>query len=240
MRYLMNFSYDGSNFVGYQKQLKGRTVQNEIENVLKKITDEKIAIHASGRTDSKVHAKNQYAHFDTDKLNKDSLKKALNSLLPEDTYIKNIIEVEKNFHARFDVLKKEYIYLINMNEYNPFERNYVYQLNEKLDVKKMKEASLYLIGTHDFSTFSKKDEEKEDKIRTIYNIEFNEKENLEIKFIGNGFLRYMVRNLVGALIEVGKNKKEPIYIKEILQEKDRTKGSITAKAEGLYLNDVFY
>lgn len=100
MRYLMNFSYDGSDFVGYQKQLKGRTIQNEIETVLKKVTSEKINIHASGRTDSKVHAKNQYAHFDTEKMNNDSLKKALNSLLPKDIYIKEIKEVDKNFHAR--------------------------------------------------------------------------------------------------------------------------------------------
>ena len=116
MRYFMTFSYDGTNYKGYQKQPKVKTVQGEIEKKLKKINnDKKVDIHASGRTDAHVHALNQKAHFDLDSnIEPENLKKALNSLLPSDIYIKSIVEVNDDFHARFNVTGKEYIYKINM------------------------------------------------------------------------------------------------------------------------------
>ena len=161
--------------------------------------------------------------------------------MPDDIYIKNIIKVDENFHARFNVIKKEYIYKINLGEYNPIEKDYIYQYNKNLNIDKIKEATKYLIGTHNFKGFTKVDEEKETYVRTIYDIELNiEKNILTLKFIGNGFLRYMVRNIVGTLINIGENKFNPEYIKEIIDTEDRKKAGIKAPACGLYLNNVYY
>ena len=155
MRYFMTFAYDGSKYKGYQKQPKQKTVQGEIEKALKTINgNKKVDIHASGRTDAGVHALNQKAHFDMDtKMSLDKIKSALNSLLPGDIYIKNIEEVDDDFHARFNVKAKEYVYKINMGEYNPIEKDYVYQCNKMLDVAEMERALKYLEGTHDFKSF---------------------------------------------------------------------------------------
>lgn len=242
MRYLITFSYDGSNFNGYQKQNNVRTIQEEIEKTLKTITNEDISISASGRTDAKVHAYNQKAHFDYNgNIKKDNLKKALNSLLPDDIYIKNIEEVNNDFHARFNVVKKEYIYKINTGLYNPLERNYVYQYNKTLNINKMIECSKVFIGKHNFKSFTKADDFDKDYVRYIFNIEITKQEDIVIiKFLGSGFLRYMVRNIVGALIEASENKKTKEDLVNILLSEDRTKAGITAHPEGLYLNNVFY
>ena len=246
MRYLMTFSYDGTNFAGYQKQPKERTVQTELEKVLKQINDNKtVEVHASGRTDAKVHALNQKAHFDLDiKITTDKLQKGINSLLPEDIYVKKIEEVNDDFHARFNALGKEYIYQINMGEYNPLERNYVYQYNKKLDVVEMERAIKYLEGTYNFKSFTKTDEEKDDYVRTLSqtNIFRDSKDvnKITLVFIGTGFLRYMVRNMVGTLIEIGEGKRRSEDIINILKEQDRTKAGKTANPEGLYLKNVFY
>lgn len=246
MKYCMTFSYDGSNFSGYQKQPKLRTVQGEIEKALKEINDnKKVDIHASGRTDAKVHALNQKAHFELDmKITVDKLAKGLNSLLPEDIYIKKIDEVADDFHARFSAIGKEYVYVINMGEYNPLERNYVYQHNDKLDVIEMERGLKYIEGTHNFRAFTKVDEEKDDYVRTISQtnlIRDNKDLNkITLVFVGTGFLRYMVRNIVGTLIEVGQGKRKSEDVIDILKSKDRTKAGKTANPEGLYLKNVFY
>lgn len=242
MRYLMTFSYDGTNYNGYQKQINKNTIQDNIEDNLSKILNQKISISSSGRTDAKVHAVDAKAHFDIDKkIDINKLRNSLNKLINNDIYIKDIIEVPNDFHARFNVIKKEYIYKINIGEYNPLDRNYIYQYNKNLDIKKMKKASKYLIGTHDFKSFTKVDQMEKDYTRTIYNIDFKIKNGiLEITFIGNGFLRYMVRNLVGILIEVGNGKRKISEVKEILEAKDRIKAGITAPPEGLYLKNVKY
>ena len=208
MRYLMTFSYDGSNFYGYQVQNNKRTVQGEIENCLTKINgDKKVRIVGSGRTDRGVHAMGQRAHFDFKEIDVTKLRTSLNKLLPVDIFIKKIEIVPDDFHARFDVKKKEYIYKINMGEYNPLKYNYEYQLNMLLDIEQMKKASKFLIGKHNFKSFTKTDEEKDDYVRTIFNIDFSVCDDiLTIKFEGSGFLRYMVRNIVGLLVEKKKKK----------------------------------
>ena len=246
MKYCMTFSYDGTNFSGYQKQPKMRTVQSEIEKVLKEINNnQKVDIHASGRTDAGVHALNQRAHFVLDvNITCDKLQKALNSMLPEDIYIKSVNEVSDDFHARYSAIGKEYVYIINMGEYNPLERNYVFQYNNKLDVIEMERGLKYVEGTHDFRAFTKVDEEKDDYVRTISQTNLiRDKKDLNkitLVFVGTGFLRYMVRNIVGTLIEVGEGKRKSEDIISILKEKDRTKAGKTANAEGLYLKNVFY
>lgn len=249
MRYFMTFSYDGSEFSGYQKQPNKRTVQGELERALKQINNNKeTEVHASGRTDAGVHAMNQKAHFDMDiEITEEHLQKGLNSLLPDDIYVKKIEPVSDDFHARFNAIGKEYIYIINMGEYNPLERKYVYQHNKKLDVSEMQRAMKYVEGTHSFKSFTKTDEEKVDKdnyVRTLSqtSIERDLKDvnKITLVFIGTGFMRYMVRNIVGTLIEIGEGKKKSEDIIDILKQEDRTKAGKTANPEGLYLKNVFY
>lgn len=242
MRYLIKFSYDGSNFFGYQKQANKRTIQGELERVLSQLSKANVLVSASGRTDALVHAINQYAHFDLDiNISCDALKKALNSLLPDDIYIKNVLIVQPHFHARFNVLKKEYIYKINLGEFDPFSRNYVYQYNRELDIDKMLCATKYFRGKHNFKSFTKSNREIIDYEREIYDATISvDNDIMVISFIGNGFLRYMVRNMVGTLISVGEGKTELEEILDIFKCEDRTKAKKTAPANGLYLKNVYY
>lgn len=241
MKYLMTFSYDGSKYNGYQKQPELITVQSEIEEVLTKInSNEDVSIHASGRTDKGVHALNQKAHFEMKDMDEKLLMHSMNKLLQKSIYIKNIERVNNDFHARFDVQKKEYIYIINVGEFNPIEKDYVYQYNKELDIDSMNKAIKYLEGTHDFRAFTKVEEEK-DFVRTILNTNISiENDKITISFIGNGFLRYMVRNMIGTLIEIGSHKKQVEDITKILASLDRTQAGITAPPEGLYLKNVYY
>ena len=243
MRYLMTFSYDGTNYNGYQRQKNGRTIQEALEDTLTKInSNKKVLVSASGRTDAHVHAIAQKAHFDIDiEINPNDLKRALNSLLPSDIYVKKIEKVDNNFHARYDVKAKEYMYIMNIGEYNPMERNYVYQYNKDLDIDIMNKAIKLLVGEHDFTSFTKADDERDNYVRTIIESDISIDNNHVIfRFLGTGFLRYMVRNMVGTLIEVGEGKFSIDDIPKILDLKDRTKAGKTAPPEGLYLKDVFY
>ncbi len=241
MRFLIKFSYDGTNYNGFQKQPGLNTIEEEIEKALTKINDNKKArIVATGRTDKKVHALCQYGHTDIDvNITEKKLKRALNSNLPNDIHVIDAKIVSNNFHARYNVKEKTYKYLINLGEYNPLERNYVFQYNHSLNIDAMKEAIKLFEGKHDFRSFVTDNQEKENCIRTITftNVEIK-KDKLTITFTGNGFLRYQVRNMVGILIKVGENKILPSSISEILEAKDRTKAGKTAPPEGLYLTNI--
>lgn len=242
----MTFSYDGSKYYGYQKQPRKKTVQGEIERALKQISGGKsISISASGRTDAGVHAYNQKAHFDMDTtISTNKLKCAINSLIPDDIYIKNIEVVDDNFHSRFNVKAKEYVYKINVGMYNPIEKDYVFQYNKKLDIPEIERALKYIEGTHNFKSFVKVDEEKDDYVRTIIQTslirDIKNVNMITISILGTGFMRYMVRNIVGYLIEVGEGKHKSEDIIEVLKFEDRTKSGICAPACGLYLKDVYY
>ncbi len=243
MRYLITFSYDGSKYNGYQKQPGLKTIQGEIEQALFKINSNKpVIISAAGRTDKGVHALNQKAHFDLDiAYDEKRLLNSLNHLLPSDIYIKDLNKVVDAFHARFAVIKKEYIYKINIGLYNPIMKDYCLQYNRLLDIKAMNLALKYFEGEHNFKAFTKKSEEKEDYVRIIYKASLELVDNiLTISLIGNGFLRYMVRNIVGTLIEIGEHKRTPMDIIELIKMEDRTKIGATAKPNGLYLKDIWY
>lgn len=242
MRVLITFSYDGSYFKGYATQKHQNTIQDKIENSLFKISNKHIKIHASGRTDTNVHALNQTAHFDIDmNITLDSLKKALNGYLKPHIYIKKIKKVNTDFHARFNVLKKEYHYIINLGEYNPLLVNYEYQLNKEIDIEKIKKATKYLIGTHNFKSFTTNDNIQASYIRTIYDIKIKHSKNkLMITFVGDGFMRYQIRNMVGTLIEVGLLKKEPEDIKKIIKSENRIYAGKNILGNGLYLVRVYY
>ncbi len=246
MRYFVTFAYDGTLYNGYQKQPGQKTIQKELERVLTKINSGKdVSVIATGRTDAGVHALNQKAHFDLDKEMKvDKLKDSLNKMLPDDIYVKRVEEVGEDFHARFNVKAKEYIYKINMGEYNPIEKNYIYQYNKRLDVAEMERALKYLEGEHNFKSFTKHDDDKNDYVRKIIQTTVTRDpknvNNIVISIIGTGFLRYMVRNIVGFLIEIGEGKRKSSDVFDILKAEDRTKAGKTAPPNGLYLNDVFY
>lgn len=239
----MSFSYDGSKYNGYQKQPNKNTIQDVLENMLEKInSNKKVLLVASGRTDSGVHALNQKAHFDLNMdMDTDKLKYSINKMLPNDIYVNDIVKVSDDFHARFTAKRKKYTYRINTGIYNPIKSNYEYQYNNYLDMEKMKDAIKNFIGEHDFTSYTKGNEDKESYIRVIYDAYIEKDEDIIlITFIGNGFLRYMVRNMVGSLIEVGSNKISSDDIKKILDKKDRKEAGITAPSCGLYLVDVEY
>ena len=165
-------------------------------------------------------------------------------MIPKDIYVKKVERVNESFHARFNVRAKEYIYKINMGEYDPLEKDYVFQYNKKLDVVEIERAMKYLEGTHNFKSFTKTDEEKDDYVRTISQTnlirDVKNVNKITLCFVGTGFLRYMVRNLVGTLIEIGEGKRKSEDILTILTAEDRNAAGITAHPEGLYLKDVFY
>lgn len=243
MRYLMEFSYDGSKFFGYQKQKDVRTIQEELEQKLTIINNGvPVSVSASGRTDAGVHALGQCAHFDlTISITPEKLKKAMNSLIDKSIYIKSIREVADDFHARFNVKSKKYVYKMNLGEYNPIDKDYIYQYNNLLDIEKMKEAIKLFVGTHNFKSFTKANCEVDDYVRTIYEASICiNNDVLEINFKGSGFMRYMVRNMVGFLIEIGECKRSPEDVLSVLEKGDRTAAGKTAKPEGLYLVEVFY
>ena len=241
-RYLIDFSYSGANFSGYQKQPGKRTVQGEIEKVLSSINNNSVKLTSSGRTDALVNAIHQKAHFDLDKkIGAYKLNGALNSYLPDDIYVNSVTKVDNLFHARYMVKSKTYEYLINTGDYNPLLRTHVYQYCKPLNIRKMKKAVKYFIGKHDFTTFVSAEDKKEDKVREIYDATVDEKEGIiKITFKGSGFLKYQVRNMVGTLIKVGEEKVSPDIILSLLEKKDRKCAFLCAPAQGLTLTDVKY
>ena len=243
MRYLIKFSYDGTNYNGYQKQEGYSTIQEEMEKALEKINNhQKVDLVSSGRTDKGVHALCQMGHCDIDVIITEyKLKRALNSNLPSDIHVIETRKVGNDFHARYMVKRKEYKYYLNMGEYNPISRNYIYQYGKELDLDKMKKAIKYFVGEHDFKSFTPSKDKRNNYIRTITDayIETNDK-IIIFTFLGNGFLKYQIRNMVGYLIKVGENKKDGENIPRILKMKDRKLASITAHPEGLFLTKVEY
>lgn len=243
MRYLIHFSYDGTNFNGFQKQPNCRCVESELEKALYEINDhKKTKLVGSGRTDRGVHANHQCAHFD---INVDitlyKLKCALNSLLPPDIHVFDVESVSDEFHARFNAKKKTYKYIINCGEYNPMERNYVYQYGKELDVDKMKKEIKSFIGKHDFKPFVSDESVKENYEREIYDAYIKqENDKVIFYFIGNGFMKYQVRNMVGVLFKIGKNKLDLGIVDKIFKDHSLAKCITTIKREGLYLENIEY
>ena len=244
MRFLITLSYDGTNYKGYQTQPGYKTIQEEIEKALTIINNhKKTGFTSSGRTDKGVHAKMQCGHVNLDiNITEYKLKRAMNSNLPDDIHVISTKQVPDTFHARYNVVEKTYEYYINTGEYNPIQRNYVFQYNYKLNVEKMQEGIKYLLGEHDFRSFVTENKEKENCIRTISTatVEKIDKDIIKVTFTGNGFLRYQIRNMVGILIRVGEEKESPEYVESFLNKKDRTTGGKTAPAQGLYLTNIKY
>ena len=240
MRYLINLSYDGSKFYGYQVQKNQITIEGEIEKTLSKILNENINTIASSRTDRLVHANNQYCHFDYDKdLDLNKIKNSLNHLINDSIYIKDIIKVDDNFHARYNVKKKEYIYKINLGIYNPILKDYVYQYNKKISKTLINQFIKIVSGKHNFKSFTS-DKNKNDYERDI-KIDYKIKDDiLYLRFTSTGFLRYMIRNIVGLLLDINDGKKNLSDIEKIFESKDRCSCGRCASGVGLYLNKVIF
>ncbi len=240
MKYLINLTYDGSKFFGYQIQKNKKTIEGELENVLSKVLNTNINAIASSRTDRKVHAFNQYATFETNKdLDLKKFTHSLNSLIDKSIYIKKVTKVNESFNVRNNVIEKEYIYVINLGEYNPIEKDYVFQYNKKINKYIIESFISKMNGEHNFTSFTsdKNNKKMVRKVKITYKIK-NDK--LYLTFVSNGFLRYMIRNIVGLLLEINEFKKSIDDIDKIFKSMDRTSLGICAKAEGLYLNNIIF
>ena len=240
MRFKVTIAYDGSNYQGFQAQKNGLGIQQVIEETMTKIAKEKIVIFASGRTDKGVHALAQVYHFDTNnKMKEQAWFRALNTYLPDDIRVLKVEQVSDTFHARHSVVKKTYTYVIT-KDYNVFQRHHETYIQYPLDITAMQQALTEFIGTHDFKGFGVYVEHKP-TIKTMYEATLVETDtHLVFTFTANGFLKYMVRSMVGTLIDIGRGKKEIDTIKTILEHKERHLVSKTAHPEGLYLTKVFY
>jgi len=237
-RVMMKISYDGTDFSGFQVQSKDRSVQGEIESILSDIHQESTRIVGASRTDAGVHALGQVIHFDT--LRNDSIEKWLhyfNKRLPNDVHAFEAKFTHPLFHARYDVLKKEYRYRLNLKEYNPLMRHFEWYVGD-LDLNRLEEECEHLIGTHDFTSFSKG--EKDSKIRTIFKADVvKHQEFVEIVFEGDGFLRYMIRLIVFSLVKISQGEQK-VTMKDLLNDLNRKRTTHLAPAGGLYLSRVDY
>ncbi|MEG6566616.1 tRNA pseudouridine(38-40) synthase TruA [Thermoanaerobacterium saccharolyticum] len=235
--------YDGTNYHGWQMQKNAVTVQEVITKAIKKITSEDVNLIGSSRTDAGVHALNQVANFISNcNIPLSKLPNALNSVLPKDIVIRDAYEAGMDFHSRYSAKGKRYKYIIYNRKFNsPICRNYSWHISDELDLDKMVESLTYLKGTHDFSAFKASGSSVKDSIRTVRDISLRKNDfNVEFEIEADGFLYNMVRIIVGTIVDVGLGKINPIYVKEILESKDRGMAGKTAPPQGLFLTKIYY
>src|SRR5690606_25182389 len=234
--YKLTIQYDGGRYKGWQRLGNSdNTIQGKIENVLTELAGEKIEIIGSGRTDAGVHALAQIANFKMRKqATEDEVMQYLNRYLTHDISVVDVESVNDRFHARYNAKDKTYLYKIwNMPYTHPFMRKYSMHVEEKLDIEKMRKATTYFLGKHDFTSYSNAKSKKKSMVREIYSINLKENNGfIEIKLQGDGFLYNMVRKIVGTLIEVGLGEKDPTTIPSILESKERIQTGRMADAEG--------
>lgn len=245
MKLLCKVAYKGTNYQGWQKQPNLPTVQETIEKVLSKILDTQITIYGSGRTDAGVHAEGQYFHFDVQKdLDLEKFRYSVNCLLPKDIFIKEIKQVDDDFHARYSAKSKKYLYLIRFGERNPFNFEFEAHIPHEIDVNLLSDSLKLFEGKHCFIDFTSKEEDEDGYIRTIYKVETNyipEARQFLVTFTGDGFMRYQIRDMVGSAIAVASGKESIDFIKNHLTEKkEREIVPYKATPEGLFLVDVNY
>jgi tRNA pseudouridine38-40 synthase len=249
MNYKLLIQYDGTDFHGWQVQKNKRTVQGELQKVLSLLEGKKVHVCGSGRTDAGVHAEGQVANVKLAKpFTSEKLQKAINANLEKDLRILKVEEVSDSFHARFSAKSKTYVYrIINASVISPFWVRYALHEKRPLDVSKMAEAAKVFVGRHDWSAFSSSESTAKSKTRKVIEAKIEVHwdrramaEIIEIFITGDGFLRYMVRSVVGTLLEVGRGEKEIDQIKEALLTGNRKLAGQTAPAHGLTLLKVSY
>ena len=242
MNYKVIFAYDGSKYYGYANQKnEEHTIQAVVEQAISTILNKRTKISASGRTDRGVHALNQVANFHCNhKLDEEKFLRSLNKLVPNDIYFKKIKKVDENFNARFNTVSKEYVYIINYKEYDPFRRAYEV-LNIKIDYDLLLSSSSFFVGTHNFQNFTSKPTDNKNFIRSIFSITFKKKDGrIFIDFIGDGFMTYMIRKIVGTLLEINKGSMKEQDLFSLLNSSKREIVTYTAPPQALYLKKVNY
>lgn len=246
MRYKLTIEYDGTNLLGWQRQLDGPSVQQYLEDILDKLNGEHKEITSAGRTDAGVHALAQVAHID---LNREmpewKIKEAFNGNLLQEEAPVSILSVEavdESFNARFSAKKRAYIYrILNRRAPSPLLKNRVWWTPYPLDIEKMREGAKFLIGHHDFSSFRASACQAKSPVKTLDKIDIRQEgEEIIFEVEARSFLHHQVRNMVGTLKLVGEGRIPPEAIKTILEAKDRKAAGPTAPAGGLYLSKVEY
>lgn len=249
---LLKIQYDGTGFHGWQRQPGLRTVQGEIERVMSTLCACDIAVNGTSRTDAGVHALMQCASFKGDfsipcdrmvLAANNLLAGGINSLKAGDVKILSAEEMADDFHARFSCTGKKYIYRIRAGQdIDIFRRNFCWQMRDKLNTDLMNQAAEYVVGTHDFKCFQAAGgEEKETTVRTVHSLRITEEgDEIRLQIEGDGFLYNMVRIITGTLVEIGRGRMAPEYMKEIIESEDRTKAGPTAPPQGLYLAEIYY
>jgi tRNA pseudouridine38-40 synthase len=236
--------YDGTNYQGWQVQPKGPTIQGILEEKLGLLTGQPVQLFGSGRTDSGVHALGQVAHFKTQsQMDIRTIQRALNSLLPHDIVIQKAEEVGEGFHARKHSKSKIYEYrILNRNLRSAFQRGYAWHIPQKLDLTEMKKATQVLVGEHDFSAFRTVGSPTRTTVRRVIRAEWKRGRYGLIRFEieANGFLKQMVRSIIGTLVEIGKGRIKAEDLRKILNSKERKGAGPTAPARGLFLKEVKY
>jgi tRNA pseudouridine38-40 synthase len=240
----LKIEYDGSAYHGWQRQKNEPTIQEEIETALAAMTRQKVTLIGSGRTDAGVHAMDQTANFHCEtKLSPQIFLKGLNSLLPEDIVIKACEQADNDFHARYNVISKTYQYKI-YNKDLPIAvgRQFSWFIRKRLNLASMQKATQHILGTHDFKAFEATGSPRSHTNRTVTDAKFTETKSGFLLFTikADGFLRYMVRNIVGTLVEVGHGRILPEDMKKILDLKNRKNAGATAPPHGLCLMSVDY
>jgi len=239
----LTIAYEGTDFEGWQYQPQKRTVQGVIQAAIREITKQGHTIVGAGRTDAGVHAIGQVANFKTTfHIALENLKRALNSLLPKDVYVRDIVEVPLEFHARYSAKAKVYEYrILQRKEPDVFMRRYVWHVFHNLRPEFLRRCLECLVGEHDFSSFSASGSSVKTFVRKMYDASLAVNGDMFVlRFKANGFLRHMVRNIVGTLIQLDVKGKEVDELVKIMEKKDRKVAGITAPPQGLYLVEVIY
>lgn len=240
---LLTISYDGSNYHGWQVQKNAVTVQEVFQNAVKKLFKQNIDIKGCSRTDSGVHANKYCVSFKTDTdIPCENIIMALNSYLPDDIAVLNCTDMDIDFHARYNVVKKEYVYIINNSKIrNPFLRNYAFWYRYDIDADYLNEQAQAFVGTYDYSGFCSANSGVGDTVRTVQSFEVSRKGDMVyFKVSADGFLYNMVRIMVGTLLFVNEGKIKKDELKNVILSKNRKLAGKTAPPQGLYLNDVIY
>jgi len=238
---LLKLKYDGTNYCGWQKQVNGETVQSVFERRLGELCNEEISVTGCSRTDAGVHAREYICNFKTSSmLEPQIIKRALNATLPKDIAILDAEHVDDDFHSRFDVKSKTYVYqILNSSEHDPFLNDYAYHIKIPLDIEAMNKSAKYFIGEFDFSAFTTAEGQEKNTVRKITDCNVQKSDNLiAITVIGESFLHNMVRIIAGTIISVGLGKLSPNDISNIIKLGKRENAGATAPAKGLFLQKV--